>query len=420
MNIFPIKRRVSCIASATAASLMITALGAIPATATEINTVAVSEMSATEAVQHVSHILDIADIDGEAPVSTLAIDDVDSLIGEDDLTGEAEVDLSEIYGDNFSLELADSNDQKSVSGDFAVIESDNNGLKHLVQQLPEGATRLLTLADDTYTDNSIHEYEYDTSLPDGQWLHLFEDGTVGILADANAFPAEYLSPEESADLLSSMLPDGTYLDEESLASLEETTDLPDGTVLVGLFAQPWAIDANGAALPTTFSVKDNHLIQQVDTSEAVFPVVADPLPLVPIALVSLARILAPHVVRAFVAQTIRVGAKATISGGYRTFQAFKNAYGVKKGYQWHHIVEQATIKKRGFDARWIHNKNNLVQIPTAVHQKCINSWMSKKGIRKFGAATGKNQTLRQWIHSQKFEKQHSVGVALLKYCGVSL
>lgn len=108
---------------------------------------------------------------------------------------------------------------------------------------------------------------------------------MGILADDSAFPTEQLSAEESADLLSSMLPDGTYLDEKSLASLEETSDLPDGTVLVGLFAQPWAIDANSIALPTTFSVKDNHLIQQVDTSEAVFPVVADPLPLVPIALV---------------------------------------------------------------------------------------------------------------------------------------
>lgn len=399
---------------------MITALGAVPASATEMNAVAVNEMSATEAIQHVSHILDIADIDGEAPVSTVSIEDVDSLIGEDGITGEAEVDLSEMHGDDFTLELADSNDQKFVFGDFAVIESDNDGLKHLVQQLPQGTTRLLTLADDTYADNSIHEYEYNASLPDGQWLHLFEDGTVGILADESAFPAQQLSLEESATLLSSMLPDGTYLDEESLASLEETTDLPDGTVLVGLFSQPWAIDANGTALPTTFSVKDDQLIQQVDTSEAVFPVVADPLPLMPIALVSLARVLAPHVVRAFVAQTIRVGAKATISGGYRTFQAFKNAHGVKKGYQWHHIVEQSTIKKRGFDARWIHNKNNLVQIPAAVHQKCINSWMAKKGIRKFGAATGKNQTLRQWVHSQKFEKQHSVGVALLKYCGVSL
>lgn len=311
---------------------MITALGAVPASATEMNAVGVNEMSATEAIQHVSHILDIADIDGEAPVSTVSIEDVDSLIGEDGITGEAEVDLSEMHGDDFTLELADSNDQKFVSGDFTVIESDNDGLKHLVQQLPQGTTRLLTLADDTYADNSIHEYEYNASLPDGQWLHLFEDGTVGILADESAFPAQQLSLEESATLLSSMLPDGTYLDEESLASLEETTDLPDGTVLVGLFSQPWAIDANGTALPTTFSVKDDQLIQQVDTSEAVFPVVADPLPLVPIALVSLARVLAPHVVRAFVAQTIRVGAKATISGGYRTFQAFKNAHGVKKGY----------------------------------------------------------------------------------------
>lgn len=38
----------------------------------------------------------------------------------------------------------------------------------------------------------------------------------------------------------------------------------------------WAIDANGTALPTSFTIKDHIITQHVDTREAVFPVISDP------------------------------------------------------------------------------------------------------------------------------------------------
>ncbi|MGP5729995.1 hypothetical protein, partial [Corynebacterium casei] len=151
-----------------------------------------------------------------------------------------------------------------------------------------------------------------------------------------------------------------------------------------------------------------------------FPVVSDPLPLVGIALVGLARILAPFAVRAFAAVAIRRGAAYTIRGGYASFSAFKGAYGTRKGYQWHHIVEQSTIRSRGWDSRAIHHPNNLVQIPTEVHQKCVNSWMGKKGVTIAGVTAARGKTIRQTIQSRSFSSQHGFGVDLLRYCGVKI
>ena len=56
----------------------------------------------------------------------------------------------------------------------------------------------------------------------------------------------------------------------------------DGTVAVSV-ADAWAVDANGAAVPTTYEVEGSTLVQHVDhTSDFVaYPVVADPFFLAP-------------------------------------------------------------------------------------------------------------------------------------------
>jgi hypothetical protein len=46
---------------------------------------------------------------------------------------------------------------------------------------------------------------------------------------------------------------------------------------VNFVQAPWARDASGKSLPTSYAVKDNLLIQHVETRGASFPVVADPL-----------------------------------------------------------------------------------------------------------------------------------------------
>ena len=127
--------------------------------------------------------------------------------------------------------------------------------------------------------------------------------------------------------------------------------------------------------------------------------------------------------RAFSAIAIRAGMKYTIKNGYKTFNAFKKAYGTKKNYQWHHIVEQSNVSKtskffkKDWDARAIHNPQNLIQIPKDVHQKCINSWMNKKNVKLFGLNSG-TRTMRDLVNSYSFQKQHEIGVKLLRHCGV--
>ena len=44
--------------------------------------------------------------------------------------------------------------------------------------------------------------------------------------------------------------------------------------------------------------------------------------------------------------------------------------------------------------------------------------MAKKNVSKFGIKSGTN-TMRQTVHKLSFSKQHEIGIALLKHCGVT-
>lgn len=420
MNSFKLPRLMSSTSLFVATALVVTSsLGINPSVSFADEGSVVESLNAVQVVQQVEAALKTTGVDGvESADESLDYSLYESL--SQDLAGsDVVVDVSYGLDSELSVTLPDSASVAYASDEFAVVDSTSEGLKRVVQQLPGDSVRLLTVADNTYSENANHEYEYSVSLEPGQWLHKFEDGNVGILSKQDS--SLLLDATTSAEMLMSSLPEGAESDPGEL--LEEAhiySDVPEGAVLTGLFAEPWAVDAAGKQLDTSLELIEGKLVQRVNTDGAVYPVVSDPLPLVGVALVGIARVLAPHAIRAFVSQSIRVGARATISGGYRTFQAFKNAHGTKRGFQWHHIVEQSTIRNRKFDPRWIHNKNNLIQVPKAVHQKCVNSWMAKKGVRKFGVYAGANQTMRQWVHSQSFSTQHRIGVALLRYCGVAI
>lgn len=196
----------------------------------------------------------------------------------------------------------------------------------------------------------------------------------------------------------------------------------DGTVVFNDAAPGLDIVVEGATdgLARLLTVAD----EDYSATGAQFPVVSDPIPLVVIGLAAIARAHLPALFRqgakALATQTIRAGVKTMTKGGCRTFSAFKKdtAGSTPKGNQWHHIFEQSNISKRGWDAGWVHNRNNLVSIPNEVHQKCVNSWMGKKNVSKFGIKSG-NSTMRQTIQTLSFSKQHEIGAALLKHCGVT-
>jgi hypothetical protein len=215
----------------------------------------------------------------------------------------------------------------------------------------------------------------------------------------------------------------TYETGEATA-LATSVAVADDEIPVMRIESPWAVDADGTALPTQYSVRGNTLEQVVDTRGAVFPVVADPV-FIPI-LISLtvtgARVAAPAIARAFAAKAIKKTATASVKGGHKTFNAFKKSHvtGKEKTHDWHHVVEQSNIKRHSWDARSIHNKKNMIQIPRKIHQKCINSQMASKNVSFPGFSSGPYNTMRSLVKTKSWAEQYRIGVLLLIYCGVKI
>lgn len=72
------------------------------------------------------------------------------------------------------------------------------------------------------------------------------------------------------------LPKGGRLVEGPEGSLVIVKSDDEGGAILGRVEAPWAVDARGTALPTSYTVKGSTLVQNVDTKGATYPVVADP------------------------------------------------------------------------------------------------------------------------------------------------
>lgn len=312
-----------------------------------------------------------------------------------------------------------------LTRDGIAISPSENGLGVAVVPAEGGLTsRVLTVADETFSSSPTHRYDYDISLDAGTELRQLSNGEIIIVRTDVAVPAidEDWVPNHDVDLVD-------Y--EAGLAESAEGVGEQDGAVgadevVVASFEPAWAVDAEGVLLPTTYEIEGTTLTQVVDTEGAAFPVVADPIPLIIIALgAAVLRVGVPVAARAFTVARIIPGARLIASNGYKSFPAFKSAVGhAKPNHQWHHIVEQSQVQK--FGAQLIHNKHNLVQVPTKVHQKCINSKMAtsktafslKIDGQTFKFATG--ATMRSRVQKYSLENQHRIGIALLRYCGVNI
>ncbi len=85
--------------------------------------------------------------------------------------------------------------------------------------------------------------------------------------------------DESRFEIDSSVPEGYRWEADSSGGLQLISVSEQGAAnaepLAGISA-PWAVDADGTRLPTTFEVDGDRIVQVVDTSRATFPVVADP------------------------------------------------------------------------------------------------------------------------------------------------
>ena len=70
---------------------------------------------------------------------------------------------------------------------------------------------------------------------------------------------------------------GEFLASNPDGSVSVMKSFSGGSISVGTFEAPWAKDATGALVPTSYSVQGSTLVQTVQTtSSTVYPVVADP------------------------------------------------------------------------------------------------------------------------------------------------
>ena len=316
----------------------------------------------------------------------------------------------------------------AVAGDGSVVlAAADSAVAASVGVFADGSVSVRTVMTEAASPTS---FDYQIGLPEGARLQARPDGGVDVLVNVEV-PSSALTASEAAALLPPaadvvqeqlLATDGAAPAPSAVPTAEElqATVAPAVTadVVMGHLPAPWAVDATGTQLPTGYVVEGDQLTQTVDTSGAVFPVVADPffIPMVVFGLGAAARVLAPAAIRAFAATTIRSGAYLT-RGGFSSFSSFKRAYGTQPGYQWHHIVEQRHAGRFANEA--IHHPNNLVSIPQRVHEACVNRWMASKNVRLFGLNTG-NQTMREAVGSRSFSAQHEIGLALLRYCGVNV
>lgn len=112
----------------------------------------------------------------------------------------------------------------------ATDTSDNNGVDIGVTIIEDGSIRIHTVIS---SPDAPHEFTYELAVPEGTTLSIEDDGSV------------------------------TGLD-------------PEGRFVVGA-AAPWATDANGVAVDTSYRLEGNAIVQTVETSdENAYPVVADP------------------------------------------------------------------------------------------------------------------------------------------------
>lgn len=72
------------------------------------------------------------------------------------------------------------------------------------------------------------------------------------------------------------IPAGTRLVDTGAGGFDVVADGPEGPVELATITAPWAVDADGRELPSSYSLAGGQLVQTVDTRDATYPIVADP------------------------------------------------------------------------------------------------------------------------------------------------
>lgn len=189
--------------------------------------------------------------------------------------------IEQITGTEDLLALApgDSTETVYVPEDLSeAIELNAGGISVDFEQPVAGDVEAEVVVSDEGTISFINEEEdFNTHLqvlgsPDED---LLSDGVRSIIEIQSAdAPSDYEFPVNG--------PEGMVLEVQDDGSV---LGLVNGELSL-IVPAPWAFDANGVEVPTSYSVREGALIQHVGfTSENVFPVLADPVWFVPLIVV---------------------------------------------------------------------------------------------------------------------------------------
>ncbi|MFJ3389403.1 hypothetical protein [Lysinibacillus sp. NPDC086135] len=199
----------------------------------------------------------------------------------DSLVPSAAIMTEEITGTN---DLIKANENGVAENDFNIVnlpsQFDDGILvknKETGEDLKIGVPNNMNLSKPIITESGSYEYKNDG--PVDLILQPTEFGVRSVvnIKDSSA-PKEYkfeLDIPEGHKVISSAdyfgdVP-GSELDTEEVFIVDENN------IVQSVFGKAWAVDANGADVPTNYEVVDNTLIQTVNFNEnTAFPVLADP------------------------------------------------------------------------------------------------------------------------------------------------
>lgn len=199
-----------------------------------------------------------------------------------------------------------------TSSGTALYEDEKRDVDYAVQGVDTGGDKSISSAVRTviliHSADSPTSYQFPIDLPTGSKPVLREDGSVSVVDSSGG--------------------------------------------VLGTFAPPWAVDAAGKSIKTSFTVTGSTLTQHVQHAGATYPVVADPVWMVPVVVVGL-RAAAPIVVRAATRQAAKTTAKRVAANRYKstvrkTGTATKMSYRSKTQSNFKHNLQVRT----GKNPRW--------------------------------------------------------------------
>lgn len=195
-----------------------------------------------------------------------------------------DISIAASVGLELRIDLGLSTGAADIVDDSMVVPDAAPATDMVARATDRGVQVLAILADET----ASNEIVFPLDVPDGTELAVQNDGSIAVLSKVEReveLPGEAARTAEAVEAVVgekfTSIDDLDSLTDEEIELLAALPDPETRTVTeveqIAEIEAPWAVDADGQAVPTQYILHGNELIQIVDTSpDTAFPVVADP------------------------------------------------------------------------------------------------------------------------------------------------